>query len=408
MWTRGNQESERNFFMKLTLLAGLVCSALVSTGFAASDDTISTAPWTAEKANEWYAKQPWLVGANFAPATAINQLEMWNADTFDPERIDKELGWGASIGFNTMRVFLHDIPWKEDKEGFLKRIEKFLEIADKHNIKIMFVLFDGVWDPFPTSGKQREPKPHVHNSGWVQSPGYHILKDPKKQDELKDYVVGIISHFRDDKRVIIWDLFNEPDNPVSQYKNVELKNKREAATELLIKSYVWAREVNPSQPLTSGVWIGNWPNPDKLSITEKVQIEYSDVISFHNYGSLDNIKKCVDNLTRYNRPMLCTEYMARPLKSTFDPVMGYLKEKKVGAYNWGFVEGKSQTNYPWDSWEKIYTEEAKPWFHDIFRTDGTPYDTKETNYIKSLTGKAPAKTKDAEAKSAEVKEAVKK
>lgn len=380
--------------MKCSRIAAPLLAAFIglsTAGFANDDDAVTTTPWTTKKANDWYAKQPWLVGANFAPATAINQLEMWNADTFDLPRIDQELKWAADLGFNTMRVFLHDIPWKEDKEGFLKRIEQFLETADKHNIKIMLVLFDGVWDPFPTAGKQREPKPHVHNSGWVQSPGFHILKDPKKQDELKDYVVGVISHFRDDKRVIIWDLFNEPDNPVPQYKDVELKNKREAATQLLIKSYEWAREAKPTQPLTSGVWIGNWPDHKKLSITEKVSIEYSDVISFHNYGNLEAMKKCVENLSRYNRPMLCTEYMARGMKSTFDPVMGYLKEKKVGAYNWGFVSGKSQTIYPWDSWEKEYKGEPDLWFHDIFRTDGTPYRQDEVDYIKGLTGKSENK-----------------
>jgi len=378
----------------------MLCLAAATPSFATEEaipsstnaSTKSTSPsvtlpgrWTEEKANEWYKNQPWLVGANFGPSSAINQLEMWQGDTWDPKTIDRELGWAKELGFTSMRVFLHDIPFKDDKEGYMKRLHEFLDIAEKHGIGIMFVHFDSVWDPFPKAGKQREPKPHVHNSGWVQSPGQDYLKNPDRLDELKPYVQDILREFKDDKRVHVWDLFNEPDNPVPQYTDVELKNKADAALVLLKKTWEWAREVNPSQPLTTGVWIGQWPDPAKLSPMEYFQLENSDVISFHTYGSIDDAKKCVTNLRRYNRPLLCTEYMARPMKSTFDPVLGYFKQEKVGAYNWGFVQGKTQTIYPWDSWKKQYTAEPDPWFHDILRTDGTPYKQEEVDYIKSQT-----------------------
>jgi hypothetical protein len=341
--------------------------------------------WTPERANAWYARQPWLVGCNFTPSTAINQLEMWQADTWDPVTIDRELRWAHELGFTSVRVYLHDIVWRQDRRGFLKRIEQFLDIADRHQIGVMFVLFDGVWDPFPQPGKQREPRPHIHNSGWVQSPAQEILKDPARHDELKDYVQGVMRHFRNDRRVHVWDIYNEPDNPVPQYRDVELKNKAEMALLLLKKAYAWAREVNPSQPITSGVWIGNWGDVSKLTAMERFQLEESDVITFHSYANIDEAKRCVQNLRRYNRPILCTEYMARPQGSVFDPILGYFKEQNVGAYNWGFVDGKSQTIYPWDSWRKPYTAEPSPWFHDILRRDGTPYDVKEVEYIKSLT-----------------------
>jgi hypothetical protein len=348
----------------------------------------ATARWTPERANRWYADQPWLVGCNYIPSTAINQLEMWQPDTFDPVTINRELGWAHNIGFNTMRVFLHDIPWRADSTGFLQRIDRFLSIADKHQIRIMFVLFDSVWDPFPKPGPQPTPRPGVMGSAWVQSPGADILKDPAKQDELKGYVTGVLGRFKDDKRVIIWDIMNEPDNPVPQYKNVELPNKAEAALQLLRKAFAWAREVNPSQPLTTGVWLGDWADPDRLKPMEQFQLNNADVITFHTYDPLAQVKQRVHNLRRYGRPLICTEYMARPLGSTFDPVMGYFASQRIGAYNWGFVLGKTQTNYPWDSWEKTYTEEPKVWFHDILRTNGTPYSQDEIDYIKSVVGDA--------------------
>jgi len=341
--------------------------------------------WTTEQANNWYSQQPWLVGSNFIPSTAINQLEMWQADTFDLPTIDRELGWGQSLGMNTMRVFLHNLLWQQDSAGFLKRMDQFLAVADKHHIRIMFVLLDSVWDPNPHLGRQPEPRPHVYNSGWLQAPGAALLKDESRWDrELKPYVIGVISHFRNDQRVIIWDLMNEPDNDSPQYKNQELTNKAEVALRLLKEEWTWARSAHPSQPLTSGVWEGDW-SESKLSEMARFQLESSDVITFHCYDSPEAMKKRIESLRRFHRPIICTEYMARPLGSTFMAILPILKSEKVGAYNWGFVSGKTQTIYPWDSWEKTYRTEPPVWFHDIFRKDGTAYDERETEFIKQMT-----------------------
>ena len=343
--------------------------------------------WSAEQANAWQARQPWLVGCNYGPATAINQLEMWQADTFDPATIDRELALAEDLGFTSLRIFLHDLAWKQDREGFKQRVGKFLEIADRHHLGVMVVIFDAVWDPFPKAGRQREPKPHVHNSGWVQSPGADILKDAKRQDELKPYVQDILRHFARDRRVQIWDLFNEVDNPNrSAYGRVELPDKAERGLELLKKTFLWAREVNPSQPLTTGIWGdgGALKNPSPLT---RYLLEEVDVITFHNYAPLGDLQEEVVALKKLGRPVLCTEYMARPVGSTFDPILGYLKAERVGAYNWGFVAGKTQTHYPWDSWTKTYTAEPPVWFHEIFRRDGTPYRAEEVRYIKQVTGK---------------------
>src|SRR5262245_19617070 len=192
-------------------------------------------PWSVEKANAWYGEKPWLVGCNFAPSTAINQLEMWQAESFDLATIDRELKWAHDLGFNSVRVFLHHLLWEQDAEGFLKRMDQYLEVADKHKIGTMFVLLDAVWDPFlPKLGKQREPKPGLHNSGWVQSPGLDVLKDPKRHDELKGYIQGVIKRFRSDRRVDAWDLFNEPDNRnQSSYGKYEPENKADLSLILL-------------------------------------------------------------------------------------------------------------------------------------------------------------------------------
>ena len=351
-----------------------------------NSDSVHTSTWSAEKANEWYAKQGWLVGANFSPSTAINQLEMWQEDTFDPETIDRELGWAADLGMNTMRVYLHDLPYEQDSIGFISRIDEYLAISKKHNIKTLLVFFDSCWDPFPVSGKQRAPKPHVHNSGWVQSPGQDALKDSTQYPRLERYVKGVVGHFADDDRILGWDIWNEPDNMTGpSYEAVEIKDKVDYVIPLLEKAFAWARSANPSQPLTSGIWGGgDWSNHEELKPIEKLQIENSDIISFHHYEQPEDFEKRLKELQRYNRPLLCTEYMARPNGSTFEGFLPIAKEHNVAMFNWGFADGKTQTKYPWDSWTKTYTEEPELWFHDVLRTDGTPYITEEVEFIKNI------------------------
>lgn len=352
-----------------------------------ADTTATASRWSEEKANEWYAKQEWLVGANFSPSTAINQLEMWQEDTFDPETIDRELGWAADMGMNTMRVYLHDLPYEQDSTGFFDRIDQFLKISEKHHIKPLLVFFDSCWDPFPEAGKQRAPKPHVHNSGWVQSPGQYALKDSTQYPRLERYVKGVVSHFAEDDRILGWDIWNEPDNMTGpSYEAVEIKDKVDYVIPLLEKAFKWARSANPSQPLTSGIWGGgDWSSHEQLKPIEKAQIENSDIISFHHYEEPADFEKRLIELQRYNRPLLCTEYMARPNGSTFEGFLPIAKENQVAMFNWGFVDGKTQTKYPWDSWTKTYTAEPELWFHDILRTDGTPYIPEEVELIKEMT-----------------------
>ncbi len=348
--------------------------------------------WSEKQAADWYAKQPWLVGSNYIPANAINELEMWQADTFDPKRIDLELGWAEAIGLNTMRVFLHDLPWQQDAAGFQKRIDTFLQIAAKHHIKPLFVLFDSCWDPEPHLGKQHAPKPGVHNSGWVQSPGAKALQDPSQYQRLEAYVKGVVGAFAKDDRILGWDVWNEPDNGNGgSYKDLEPKNKNELVVALLPKAFAWARSAHPTQPLTSGVWKDDWSVPEKLGPGAKIQIETSDVISFHSYDKPEVFEKRLLSLQQYHRPLICTEYMARGNGSTFQGSLPIAKKYNVGAINWGLVAGKTQTYLPWDSWEHPYTDrEPSVWFHEIFRTDGKPYSAEETELIKRLTGRAGA------------------
>lgn len=324
--------------------------------------------WSQEKAQEWGENHGWLRGCNFNPSTAINQLETWQGESFDPETIDRELGWAADIGMNCMRVYLHHVAWEVDQEGFKGRMDEYLGIAADHGIKTIFVFFDDCWNPTYRAGKQPDPKPGIHNSGWIRDPGDLLYKDSTLILLLEEYVKDVLSTFKDDERIAMWDLYNEPGN--SGYGNKSMN--------LLQKVFGWSWEIRPSQPLSVGVWNNN------LKKLNNYQLENSDIVTYHNYNGPEHHQTAIDSLKLYERPMVCTEYMARTRNSTFQNTMPMLKDNNVGAINWGLVAGKSNTKYQWDT---PIPDGSDPelWFHEIFRPDGTPYSQEEIDLIKSLT-----------------------
>lgn len=329
--------------------------------------------WSAERANQWYGSQGWRVGCNFIPSTAINQLEMWQEATFDPKTIDREMEWAQSIGMSAVRIFLHDLAYQADPEGMKKRMNTVLEIADKHGIKVMFVIFDDCWNGHPKIGTQPMPQPGIHNSGWVQSPSVDVVNNPAEWPRLQTYVKDILKTFANDQRILLWDLYNEPGN----------SSQGDRTLPLLTKVFAWAREVNPSQPISAGLWTGN----NKLN---KFQLANSDIITFHNYGDSVALRKQIHELKKNGRPVICTEWMARTRNSVVATNLPVFKSENVSCFNWGFVSGKTQTIYPWGS--KPSNDPPKIWFHDLLYADGSPYDVNEINTFKKYIFNMDVKT----------------
>jgi hypothetical protein len=331
--------------------------------------------WSTEQANNWYERQPWLVGCNFIPSNAINQLEMWQAETFDPATIDRELGWAADIGFNTVRTFLHDLAWEADAQGFKQRLNCFLDLAARHGIRPMLVFFDDCWNSEPKIGLQPAPKPGVHNSGWVQSPGNAVVHGgPDVWERLEAYVKDVLQSFANDERILLWDLYNEPGNGGNAEKSLPLVRA----------VFDWARAVKPSQPLTAGVWFENEALND-------YQLAASDVITFHHYWQPEKLEKEIAKLKTYGRPVICTEWMARTCGSLVSSNLPVFARENVGCINWGLVAGKTNTIYQWKELapaKGTVEPQILPevWFHDLLRADGTPYDGAEIETFRKLTG----------------------
>ena len=324
--------------------------------------------WSKEKAWQWYRKVSPLRGCNYLPRTAVNMTEMWQADTFDPKTIDEELGWAEKAGYNSVRIFLQYLVWKDNPKGLKNRLDKFLTIADKHGISSMMILFcDCAFaGKEPYLGKQDEPVPGVHNSGWVPSPGLKRVTDKSAWPDLEKYVKDIVGSFGKDERVLMWDLYNEPGNSRMGEKSLPLA---EAAFE-------WARATNPSQPLTIGAWAGF------QSRMSKRLMELSDIVSFHGYDRVGGIKSKLKICEKYGRPVICTEWLRRGVGNTFAAVLPIFAEHNTGWYNWGLVAGRTQTYMPWGS--KKGDPMPKIWQHDMFHPDGRPCDRKEIELIRKF------------------------
>jgi hypothetical protein len=327
--------------------------------------------WTQEEAWSWYRALPWLCGFNYIPSTVANTTELWQGPSLDEPTIDRELGWAQAIGFNTIRVNFQYLVWKHNPDGFKKRIDRFLILADNHGISTVFVLFDdcAFGDPIvtePTLGKQRDPISGMIMSSWTPSPGLKAVVDRSTWPDLERFVKDILTTFADDRRVLLWDLYNEPGN-------TNMGNKSLPLVEAV---FAWGRQVRPRQPLTSGAF-----NPALAELTRK-QIELSDIVTFHAYTNCEGMRKAIAQYKSAKRPVICTEWMARQLGSRFDTELPLFKREAVGWYSWGLANGRSQCQFPW--WSKRGDPEPKVWFTDLLHRDGRPYDAAEVAVIRKL------------------------
>ena len=325
--------------------------------------------WSIEKANDWYKSNAWILGFNYVPSTAVNSTEMWQSESFDVKTMDKELAAASLIGYNSCRVFLQYIVWQHEGEKFTNNFERFLTICKNNKLNVLPIFFDdcAFSGREPYLGKQDDPKPGIHNSGWTASPGFTIADDAFCQENLKLYVQSIINKYKNDERILAWDLYNEPGN----------SNREAKSHQLLRNAFTWARECSPSQPLTTGIWA--------YKDFDKIVLELSDIISFHDYTNIEITKNRIAMLKKYERPMICTEWLHRPNDNTFNSHMPLYKSENIGIYQWGLVNGKTQTYLNWDK-EKNKEEMPKIWQHDIFTRDLKPYSEVEIKLIKKISG----------------------
>lgn len=355
--------------------------------------------WSKSDANAWHNARAWVCGFNFLPSSAVNFLEMWHPDTFDRDAIERELGWAAEIGFNAFRINLHYLIWKHDRDGLLDRLDWIMDVAHRLGIDTVPCLFDdcGFGGFEPEYGPQPDPVPDVHNSRAVASPGRALVASRDDLGGLEAYVRDVISVFRADKRVLFWDLYNEPGNltiiEATGSRNYEPDFTKESI-ELMRSSFEWCRSADPEQPATVAAWKTPLPGSDDdpyQTEADQLALEMSDIVTFHAYWDAAHVRRFIDHLSDYQRPMICTEWMARSIRSLIADQLELFRSRQVGCFQWGLVQGRTQTYLPWPA-EQVAAhgghDDRSVWFHDLLDISGQPYDSSETATIKRLTSLA--------------------
>jgi len=370
------------------------------TGLAERIMELQLRRWTPARAQEWYAGQAWPCGFNFLPSTAVNFVEMWDAETFDETTIERELGWARDAGFNTVRTNLPFILWRQSPRDLIDRASRFLEIAEAQGLKTVYCFFDdcGFSGDETTLGPQRDPISGVHNSRAVASPGRSVVMDRTMWPLLKDYVVDVLSEFLHDPRILFWDLYNEPGNKMvfdESGGNSFSDALVPASFELMVELFGWARDVGPVHPITVGGWripapwekVNDDSNVLYNNAIDQSAFALSDIITFHAYCGVTRMKQVLALLEKYDRPLMCTEWMARSAGSRIEELLPMFNEKRIGAWQWGLVRGRTQTHIPWPGLKQLlpdYDESSDEWFHDLFEADGAPHSQAEIDLILAL------------------------
>lgn len=352
--------------------------------------------WTTSEAKAWWDAKPWICGFNFLPSSAVNFLEMWYPETFDLPGIERELGWAGVIGFNAVRVNLHSLVWQHDRDGLFERLDAFMDVAAKNGMETVPCLFDdcGFGGTEPVYGPQPDPVPGIHNSRAVASPGRDTVVDPTRRPMLESYVRDVVRTFRNDGRVLFWDIYNEPGNRMefvtggfSRYGG----DLDPHSLYLMEQAFGWSREETPDQPMTVAAWTTPLPGEDAHPYQTEIDrsaLLHSDIATFHAYWKAEHVERFIDYLTVLDRPMLCTEWMARAVDSKIDDQLQLFHDRKIGCFQWGLVQGRTQTHLPWPA-DLVRahggSSDASIWFHDLLYPDGRPYDEDEVAKISDLT-----------------------
>ncbi len=361
-------------------------------------EKLAKGQWSKEQAWRWYNDQPWIRGFNGYPSNCVNRIAMWqefeHKEVF--EQIEYEFNLAKETGFNAVRAIIQFECWYYQHDSFMKNLEEYFSLADKYGLKVMLTLGNDCtvskvnFKPV-VFGKQHidwgyhsgiKTGPH---SGGTTVPGYALLDDPEIEPKYYEMVDEIAAKYCKDDRLQIWDVWNEPGN--GNRGNISLK--------AMTKFFEIIRSHNPIQPLTADCWrYSEDLVPDRE--IEKAAIELSDVITFHYYGSFENMVIIIENLKKYGRPIINNEWLNRISGNNVCEIFPLFYLEKIGSYHWGLIAGFSQTYEPWGNYYAEYLKEGSDldltkWQHDIYRFNGLPYDVKEIKTIKRFCSLAAKK-----------------
>lgn len=348
--------------------------------------------WSKERIWEWYNSRPWFRGCNYMSADCANRVDQWQELGFEErfKTTEEELKLMQETGFNTVRLIPEYVVWKEEHDGFMERFERYISLCAKYGISCMIVLANDCMPPKtelwkkPYVGEQTYDwgyhggKKHSQH-GMHEGPAPHFyLDDADTREDYFDFVRELVTTYKNDERICVWDVYNEPGN--SKRKDITLPN--------LKKMFEIVREIDPIQPLTAGLFMMRSDESIPLCEIEQFSAENSDIITYHFYRDYNAHVQVIKRLKKFGRPLMNTEWLGRCLHNDIFDLFPLFYLEKIGCYNWGFVAGKYQTYEPWEAtWQKYAlgketNVDFTKWFHDLYRPNHRPYDPKEIAVIK--------------------------
>ena len=350
--------------------------------------------WSKERIWNWYNARPWMRGCNYMSADCANRIDQWQSLGFEErfETTERELELMQRTGFNTVRLIVEYVVWKEEHDGFMERFNRYLSLCAKYGISCMIVLANDCMPPkseqwcLPYIGEQRfewgyHGGKKVSQHGVHTGPAPHFyLDDEESREDYFKMVCELVTAYKDDNRICVWDVYNEPGN--SGRQRITLPNLR--------SMFEIVRSCNPSQPLTCAVWEISGDESVPLDEVNQYALDHSDIISYHCYKNYNEHVKIIARLKKEGRPLMNTEWLARSYDNDVFSLFPLFYLEKIGCYNWGFVAGKYQTYEPWEfSWVHYYdgTEpnvDFTKWLHDLYRPNHRPYDPREIDLIKDF------------------------
>ncbi|MBQ9803003.1 MAG: cellulase family glycosylhydrolase [Clostridia bacterium] len=358
--------------------------------------------WSKERIWSWYNSRPWFRGCNYMSADCANRIDQWQELGFEErfKTTEDELKLMQETGYNTVRLIIEYAVWKGEHDGFMERFDRYLSLCAKYGISCMIVLANDCMPPkterwqMPYLGEQTYDwgyhggKKHSQH-GTHKAPAPHFYLDsPDTREDYFRMVTEIVTKHRDDERICMWDVYNEPGN--SRRAELTLPN--------LKKMFEVVRACNPSQPLTCGVCGMHGDETKPFNETTQYALDQSDIISYHFYHGYNEHIKVIKRLKKYGRPLLNTEWLGRCLGNDVFTLFPLFYLERIGCWNWGFVAGKYQTYEPWEgTWQRYEngTETAvdfTKWFHDLYRPNHRPYDPKEIELIQHFCALAYSET----------------
>ncbi len=346
--------------------------------------------WTIEQAWDWQEKVGWLRGCNFIGSDCSSRIDMWQSYKNEEhmQTAQRELSLCRDIGFNTVRLIVEFDVWLQERDSFLKILERYIALCARFGLKVMLVLAN---EAQLCRGEKYVPKTlgeQAYALGYHQGrfplseeqkalTPYHELERRETREKYLEMVREIVDRYRADERVVCWNVYNEPGITIGIERSLPL-------IQLLFDT---VREIEPVQPLCSDVWY--WKDYDHLRPNDALSARLSDVISWHLYQPLAKFVVGYEQLKRLNRPILLTEWLHRINHQSVQEIYPLLYLERINCWCWGFVAGKTQTYEPWDSlWDQYDAANGnvdydfKLWQHDLFRPNLRPYDPDEIETIK--------------------------